>query len=137
MQYDRRLHDYDAHFAALRKQDSVTLMQRGRQERSRTLRVLLRQAGRALRALASRMMAALMHRLRRAELARYDERLLRDMGISEYDIQPPRRIGMISTWRNRSRERRRLAGFTERDLHDIAISKCEAQTEIEKPFWRP
>lgn len=37
---------------------------------------------------------------------------------------------------NRARERRQLAGLSEYQLRDIGISRAEAGTEIEKPFWR-
>ncbi len=126
----------DDHFAALRKLDSTTLMQRGRTERGRAMRILVRRTKRTLGAIANRVVVALERRLLRSELARYDDRLLRDMGLSRYDIASHRRAGTIATWLDRSRQRKRLAGFAERDLHDIGISKCDADAEIEKPFWR-
>src|SRR5690606_37891163 len=116
--------------------DPTILMQRGRADRARALRILLRRARRALHAIANRVAVTLERRSQRSELARYDDRLLRDMGLSRYDITPDRRAGTIATWFDRSRQRNRLAGFAERDLHDIGISKCDADTEIEKPFWR-
>jgi uncharacterized protein YjiS (DUF1127 family) len=39
-------------------------------------------------------------------------------------------------WRERRRQRRELAQFTERDLHDVGLSWSEMVYEVEKPFWR-
>jgi len=39
-------------------------------------------------------------------------------------------------WRQRYRDRRELARWTERDLHDIGVSRSDIAHEIEKPFWR-
>jgi uncharacterized protein YjiS (DUF1127 family) len=40
------------------------------------------------------------------------------------------------TWRERARQRRELALWTDRDLHDIGLSWGEVLGEVEKPFWR-
>lgn len=45
-------------------------------------------------------------------------------------------ITLLKEWRQRSRSRAELAGFDDRLLRDIGISRCEAANEISKPFWR-
>ena len=37
---------------------------------------------------------------------------------------------------DRVRQRRALARLDDRMLSDIGISRCDAEREIEKPFWR-
>jgi uncharacterized protein YjiS (DUF1127 family) len=39
-------------------------------------------------------------------------------------------------WRDRVRQRRELAQWTERDLHDVGLSRSDIINETEKPFWR-
>jgi uncharacterized protein YjiS (DUF1127 family) len=39
-------------------------------------------------------------------------------------------------WRERIRQRRELAQWTDRDLHDIGLSWSDIVHEAEKPFWR-
>jgi uncharacterized protein YjiS (DUF1127 family) len=39
-------------------------------------------------------------------------------------------------WRERQRQRRELAQWTERDMHDVGISRSDIAYELEKPFWR-
>jgi len=39
-------------------------------------------------------------------------------------------------WRDRQRQRRELARWTERDLHDVGLSWTDIAHEAEKPFWR-
>ena len=39
-------------------------------------------------------------------------------------------------WRERQRQRRELAQWTERDMHDVGISRSDIANEVEKPFWR-
>lgn len=43
---------------------------------------------------------------------------------------------VLNTWRERRRDRRELAQFTERDLHDVGLSWTDVAYEIDKPFWR-
>lgn len=43
----------------------------------------------------------------------------------------------ITEWHSRARERRELSELGERDRHDLGISRCDAQREAFKPFWRP
>jgi uncharacterized protein YjiS (DUF1127 family) len=42
----------------------------------------------------------------------------------------------IHTWRERMRNRRELAQWTDRDLHDVGMSRSDVMFETEKPFWR-
>jgi uncharacterized protein YjiS (DUF1127 family) len=42
----------------------------------------------------------------------------------------------LQTWRQRYRTRQELAQWTERDLHDVGLSKGDIAFETEKPFWR-
>jgi uncharacterized protein YjiS (DUF1127 family) len=39
-------------------------------------------------------------------------------------------------WRDRRRQRRELAQWTDRDLHDVGLSWSDIANEAEKPFWR-
>ncbi len=39
-------------------------------------------------------------------------------------------------WRERYRMRPELASWTDRDLHDVGISRSDIVHEAEKPFWR-
>lgn len=47
-----------------------------------------------------------------------------------------RALGTLQTWRNRVRQRRELAQWTDRDLHDVGLSWTDIALEIKKPFWR-
>jgi len=42
----------------------------------------------------------------------------------------------LHLWRQRYRDRRELARWTERDLHDIGLAPSDIAHELEKPFWR-
>jgi uncharacterized protein YjiS (DUF1127 family) len=42
----------------------------------------------------------------------------------------------LHIWRDRLRQRRELAQWTERDLHDVGLSRSDIINEAEKPFWR-
>ena len=42
----------------------------------------------------------------------------------------------LRQWRQRIRDRRELAGLGEAVLHDIGISRAEAQYLANKPFWK-
>ena len=42
----------------------------------------------------------------------------------------------LHTWRDRVRQRRELAQWTDRDLHDVGLSWSDIVHEVEKPFWR-
>jgi uncharacterized protein YjiS (DUF1127 family) len=42
----------------------------------------------------------------------------------------------LHIWRERARQRRELAKWTDRDLHDVGLSWSDVVREVEKPFWR-
>ena len=42
----------------------------------------------------------------------------------------------IREWRRRARDRRELAGLSEGMLHDIGITRADADFLSRKPFWR-
>jgi uncharacterized protein YjiS (DUF1127 family) len=45
-------------------------------------------------------------------------------------------VETFHVWRERMRSRRELAQWTDRDLHDVGISRSDIVHEAEKPFWR-
>ena len=42
----------------------------------------------------------------------------------------------LHVWWDRYERRRELSHWSERDLHDIGMSRSDIVLEIEKPFWR-
>ena len=42
----------------------------------------------------------------------------------------------LHVWWERYERRRELSQWTERDLHDIGMSRSDIVFETEKPFWR-
>jgi uncharacterized protein YjiS (DUF1127 family) len=42
----------------------------------------------------------------------------------------------LHAWRDRVRQRRELAQWTDRDLHDVGLSWSDIALEVKKPFWR-
>jgi uncharacterized protein YjiS (DUF1127 family) len=42
----------------------------------------------------------------------------------------------VHVWRDRQRQRRELAQWTDRDLHDVGLAWSDIVHEAEKPFWR-
>jgi uncharacterized protein YjiS (DUF1127 family) len=42
----------------------------------------------------------------------------------------------LHTWRERVQQRRELSHWSERDMHDVGLSRTEVIAEAEKPFWR-
>ena len=42
----------------------------------------------------------------------------------------------LHLWRQRYRMRQELTQWTERDLHDVGLSRSDLVRETEKPFWR-
>jgi uncharacterized protein YjiS (DUF1127 family) len=42
----------------------------------------------------------------------------------------------LHLWRQRYQTRRELAQWTDRDLHDIGMSRSDVLYEVDKPFWR-
>jgi uncharacterized protein YjiS (DUF1127 family) len=47
-----------------------------------------------------------------------------------------RLVSRLHKWRHRLRSREELAALGSRDLRDIGISRCDAEYEALKPFWR-
>jgi len=43
----------------------------------------------------------------------------------------------IAEWQERVAGRRELMTLTDRELHDIGITRSEAEAEASKPFWQP
>ncbi|MDB5516544.1 MAG: hypothetical protein JWQ17_3302 [Tardiphaga sp.] len=47
------------------------------------------------------------------------------------------RVGeTLRVWRQRQLQRRELARWSERDLHDVGLCWSDIVYEAEKPFWR-
>lgn len=42
----------------------------------------------------------------------------------------------FARWRHNARTRHLLAGFSERELADAGIDRCQRERELAKPFWR-
>jgi len=42
----------------------------------------------------------------------------------------------IGSWHDRAEQRRALASLSDHGLHDIGVSRLDAESETEKPFWR-
>jgi uncharacterized protein YjiS (DUF1127 family) len=40
-------------------------------------------------------------------------------------------------WHERARQRRALLGLNDQALHDFGVSRADATSEGDKPFWRP
>ena len=45
-------------------------------------------------------------------------------------------IETLHVWRQRYQNRRELAEWSDRDLHDIGLSWTDIADEVSKPFWR-
>ncbi len=43
---------------------------------------------------------------------------------------------LLSTWRQRARDRRELAGLDGRSIRDLGLSPGDVLFEVNKPFWR-
>ena len=46
-------------------------------------------------------------------------------------------LALISTWRRRMDERKKLGLLDDRMLDDIGLQPLDVRREIEKPFWQP
>jgi len=44
-------------------------------------------------------------------------------------------LGLIRGWADRARQRRALADLDDRLLKDVGISREQAESEVQKPFW--
>jgi uncharacterized protein YjiS (DUF1127 family) len=42
----------------------------------------------------------------------------------------------LHAWRQRYQTRQELTHWTERDLHDVGLTRSDIANETEKPFWR-
>ncbi|SME88195.1 Uncharacterized conserved protein YjiS, DUF1127 family [Tistlia consotensis] len=45
-------------------------------------------------------------------------------------------VGTLFTWQERWAQRERLKGLDDHMLHDLGLSRVDAQAEADKPFWR-
>lgn len=45
-------------------------------------------------------------------------------------------LGRFQAWRERTRSRRDLMRLTEHQLKDIGLSRHDAESEWQKPFWQ-
>ena len=45
-------------------------------------------------------------------------------------------VAMVAVWRQRARQRRQLARLDDALLKDIGLTRCDAEMEAAKPFWR-
>lgn len=45
-------------------------------------------------------------------------------------------LSTLRQWRQRARQRRELAGLSDLMLHDIGISRGDAEFLASKPFWK-
>jgi uncharacterized protein YjiS (DUF1127 family) len=57
--------------------------------------------------------------------------------VTNYQSTPvvSRLVAQLRLWRRRARERNQLARLSERDLHDIGMSRGTVYAELQKPFW--
>jgi uncharacterized protein YjiS (DUF1127 family) len=54
-------------------------------------------------------------------------RSLSDLAVRLFDA--------IGSWSERAEQRRALAAASDQILHDIGLSRLDAESEAEKPFW--
>jgi uncharacterized protein YjiS (DUF1127 family) len=45
-------------------------------------------------------------------------------------------VETVHAWRERAHQRRELAHWSERDIHDAGLSVGDVMAEASKPFWR-
>lgn len=45
-------------------------------------------------------------------------------------------VALVAVWRQRLRQRRQLARLDDALLKDIGLTRCDAEMESAKPFWR-
>jgi len=60
------------------------------------------------------------------------------MLMDSRDIEPIifRTTERLADWQMRHQGRRQLAALDDRQLKGIGISRCDAEREFRKPFWR-
>jgi uncharacterized protein YjiS (DUF1127 family) len=46
-------------------------------------------------------------------------------------------VAQLTEWKRRIEERRELMTLDDRMLHDIGLSRTDAEQEARKPFWKP
>ena len=51
-------------------------------------------------------------------------------------LSAPELMALLAVWRHRARQRRQLARLDDALLKDIGLTRCDAETESAKPFWR-
>jgi uncharacterized protein YjiS (DUF1127 family) len=60
----------------------------------------------------------------------------RRTGPSSVSDLAVRLFDAIGAWSERAEQRRALAAASDHVLHDIGVSRLDAECEVEKPFWR-
>jgi uncharacterized protein YjiS (DUF1127 family) len=65
----------------------------------------------------------------------YSGSSLIDLVLARTKVLRKRLQMRLQQWRERSMGRRELMQLTDRDLHDIGVTRSEAQAEANKPFW--
>ena len=58
-------------------------------------------------------------------------------GLSHWPAWWGRVTAIVGLWISRSGSRRRLAELDDHELADVGVSRGQARSESEKPFWRP
>ncbi len=53
-----------------------------------------------------------------------------------HSLSANRALAAVKQWHRRIYERRLLAGFSDRDRRDLALTVADIGQEIAKPFWR-
>jgi uncharacterized protein YjiS (DUF1127 family) len=57
-------------------------------------------------------------------------------GMSALFDAPQRALRVLSVWRRRAASRRALAELDDYLLHDIGLTRADAEQELTKPFWQ-
>jgi uncharacterized protein YjiS (DUF1127 family) len=57
-------------------------------------------------------------------------------GTDAIEVSLANMLASLRRWRQRSAQRRRLAGLSYRLLDDMGITEAQRFEEISKPFWR-
>jgi len=57
--------------------------------------------------------------------------------VRSFRLPPARElVTRAALWHQRARQRRQLARLDDALLKDIGLTRCDAETEAAKPFWR-